>query len=277
MTDITLSASLSKSQDSLRVVTLNVWGQYGGWEDRRSVLIDGLRNLNPDLVAFQEALKTESYDQTVDLLGPGYHIVYQTDRNTDGTGCSIASRWPLGTVRELDLHLTPRTVDFPGAALVAEINAPEPVGTLLFANHFPNYQLDFELERELQTVAAARFIEDFVGQRNLHVILVGDLDATPAAASIRFWSGRQSLGGMSVYYRDAWESAHPNEPGYTFSQRNPLRSAVWEESRRIDYIFVRGGHKGTSLKIAACAQIFNEPVEGVWASDHFGVVADLTV
>jgi endonuclease/exonuclease/phosphatase family metal-dependent hydrolase len=32
--------------------------------------------------------------------------------------------------------------------------------------------------------------------------------------------------------------------------------------RRIDYVFVR---------------IFDEPVDGVWASDHFGVVAGLTL
>lgn len=277
MSDTTLSASLSKPRGSLRVVTLNLWGQQGNWEERRLVLLEGLRELNPDLVAFQEARKTETYDQTVDVLGSGYHVVYQTERDAHGTGCSIASRWPPGNLQELDLHFTPRTIDFPCATLVAEINAPEPFGTLLFANHFPNYQLDLELERELQTVAAAKFIEDLVGRRNLHVILVGDLDATPEAASIRFWCGRQSLGGMSVYYRDAWASAHPGEPGYTFSERNPLRAAVWDESRRIDYIFVRGGHKGTTLKIAACAQIFDEPVEGVWASDHFGVVADLTV
>src|SRR5215207_4932221 len=63
MSDRTLSASL-------RVITLNLWGQQGNWEARRSVLIDGLRNRNPDLVAFQEARKTETDDQTVDLLGP---------------------------------------------------------------------------------------------------------------------------------------------------------------------------------------------------------------
>ena len=82
---------------------------------------------------------------------------------------------------------------------------------------------------------------------------------------------------MSVYYGDAWAITHPDEPGYTFSMRNPLRSPVWEENRRIDYIFVRGGHKGSTLRIAACELIFDEPVGGVWASDHFGVMADLTV
>jgi hypothetical protein len=29
--------------------------------------------------------------------------------------------------------------------------------------------------------------------------------------------------------------------------------------------------------VVACERIFDQPVDGVWASDHFGVVADLEV
>jgi hypothetical protein len=47
------------------------------------------------------------YDQVADLLGVGYHLAHQRDRATDGSGCSIASRWPLQRVHEVDLHLTP--------------------------------------------------------------------------------------------------------------------------------------------------------------------------
>ena len=71
----------------------------------------------------------------------------------------------------------------------------------------------------------------------------GDLDADPDATSIRFWSGRQSLGGMSVCYRDAWESMQPQEPGHTFTPENPLMAlANWDwPFRRLDYLFVRCG------------------------------------
>jgi len=45
---------------------------------------------------------------------------------------------------------------------------------------------------------------------------------------------------------------------------------------RIDYVLVRcGEHGGPTLPIAACERIFDTPVDGVWASDHFGLVADL--
>ena len=86
-------------------------------------------------------------------------------------GVSIASRWPLAEVHEVNLHLTPRTANFGCMTLVTEIRVPEPFGPLLFVNHNPNYQLDYELERELQAVTAARFIEELVGECTLHVVL----------------------------------------------------------------------------------------------------------
>ncbi len=265
---------------------MNLWQRYGAWADRQAVLVDGLRALHPDLVAFQEVIKNDEYDQMLDLLGLEWNFAHQQRRGPEGMGISIASRWPISQVQEIDGHLTARTLNFPGGTLIAEVQAPEPIGSLLFVNHFPNWQLSFEYERELQTVAAARAVEERISQHPQQVVLVGDLDADPEAASIRFLSGRQSLGEMSVCYRDAWESAHPGEPGHTFSPDNPLvRDQVVKGTRpfrdwpfrRIDYIFVRyGEHGGPALDIAACTRIFDEPTGGVQASDHFGLMADLT-
>jgi endonuclease/exonuclease/phosphatase family metal-dependent hydrolase len=50
-----------------------------------------------------------------------------------------------------------------------------------------------------------------------------------------------------------------------------------ELGRRIDYVMVRCREYGPTLDVRACERIFDEPVDGVWASDHFGVVADLAV
>ncbi|MGA8593109.1 MAG: hypothetical protein WB676_00040 [Bryobacteraceae bacterium] len=185
----------------------------------------------------------------------------------------------------MDLNVAPRTAGFPCTSLVAEVVAPSQIGPLLFVNHFPNWQLSFEYERELQAVSTARFVEERIGQGNQQVVMVGDLDADPNAASIRFWSGRQSLGGISVCYRDAWESTHPELAGHTFTPQNPLvKDEVVKGMRpfrdwpfrRIDYVFVRfGAHGGNALDILACERIFDESVDGVWASDHFGLVADL--
>ncbi len=197
--------------NKVRVATLNLWGRRGAWEERRQVLVDGFRELRPDLVAFQEAVVGDGYDQVIDILGPSYHLAHQTDRELrrggdieDGQGISVASRWPLGKVWEPDLNVTPRTEDFACGALIVEVFAPQPVGPHLFVNHLPNWQLTFEHERELQTAIVGRAIEEIVEGCGLrHVVLAGDLDATPDAASVRFLRGRQALGGMSVCYRDA--------------------------------------------------------------------------
>src|SRR5215203_3679954 len=193
----------------VRVATLNLWGRHGAWDERRSVLVAGLRELHPDIIAFQEAVVTDGCYQVADQAG----------REAEGTGLSIASRWEVGEVWEETLHVTPR-VD-PSEIAVAEILAPRPLGTLLFAHHNPLWQLGFEHERELQAVAASRLVEDLLGKREVsHVVLAGDFNAAPDSASVRFWRGLQSLGDTSVCYRDAWESTHPEDPGHTFTPRN---------------------------------------------------------
>jgi endonuclease/exonuclease/phosphatase family metal-dependent hydrolase len=193
----------------MRVLTLNLWGRSGAWDRRRDVLVQGLRELRPDLVAFQEAIRTDDHDTAAELLAPSSPCSIRR-RTSPATGCAWRS---------------------PAAG------------------------------------------------RSRHAILAGDLDAVPEAASIRFLTGLQSLGGISVCYRDEWASLHPDDPGHTFALRNPL---VMEESevrqevgRRIDYVFVRGDANGPTLEIRDCALAFAEPVGEVWASDHFGVVADL--
>jgi endonuclease/exonuclease/phosphatase family metal-dependent hydrolase len=245
------------------------------------VLADGLRALKPDVVAFQEAVKTDDYDQVLDLLGPELRVSHQPAREPDGSGISIASRWPLGAVHEVQLPSARGAEDLPSAAYTVEVSAPAPVGTVLAVSYPSVWQLDDELTRERQAVVAARFVEELVGARPMHALLLSDLDATPDAASIRFWTGRQSLDGTSVCYRDAWESTHPDDGGHTFSPVNPLATTgdggdwALELGRRIDYVLVRCGHYGPTLDVRACERIFDSPVDGVFGTDHFGVLAEL--
>jgi endonuclease/exonuclease/phosphatase family metal-dependent hydrolase len=262
----------------VRVLTLNLWGRRGDWEARRAVIAEALRELRPDLVALQEAVVTEEYDQAADLLGPDFELAHQREREPGedgverGQGTSIASVWPLGEVREVDLHVTSRTAGFACTTLIAE--AETPLGPLVFANHVPSWQLDFERERELQALAAAGELERLAEDR--HVVLAGDFTADPQSAGVRFITGRQSLEGTSVCYRDAWESVHGAEPGETFTPANPLVTDWDWPYRRLDYVLVRcGEHGGPTLEITGCERFLDEPVDGVWASDHFGVTAEL--
>jgi endonuclease/exonuclease/phosphatase family metal-dependent hydrolase len=263
----------------VRVLTMNLFAHHRNWAERREVLSAGARDLNPDLAVFQEAIRTATYDQVDEILGPGYHVFHQRGRSDDGGGASIASRWPLEVCREADLQMTDGLYrsGWIGSLAVVEVRAPKPIGPVLLVHHKPTWQSGVELERERQAVASARIVEEIVAGTDRHVVLAGDFDATPDSASIRFWTGRQSLDGMSVYYQDAWEAVHGDEPGHTFTPANGIRSGRWRPrpGRRIDYVMVRCGDHGATLDITGCELAFDRSVGGVWASDHFGVWADL--
>jgi endonuclease/exonuclease/phosphatase family metal-dependent hydrolase len=267
----------------MRMLTYNLWNRQGDYPARRDVLHAALRELRPDIAVLQETVLLDDYDQVADLLGDGYHVVHQQGRTPDGVGASIASRWPVSDVREEPLHVTPR-VDpaepWIGSVALAVITAPPPYGRLLLVHFKPSWQFDLAYERELQAVRTARLVEQAVaGDRPGHVLLAGDFDATPDSSMVRFWTGRQSLGELSVAYRDAWESVHGGNAGLTFSPENPLQATgelPLELGRRIDYILIRNDERGPTLAVTGCARFLDHPVRGVWASDHFGVTADLT-
>jgi endonuclease/exonuclease/phosphatase family metal-dependent hydrolase len=266
----------------MRVMSLNLFGHHGDWPARRELLTAGLRRLRPDVVALQEAVVDDTDDQAAELLWAGYHLAHQTlGLVGDGRhhGASVASRWPILQVHEVDLHLTPRTGDYSCGTVIAELAAPAPLGRLLAVSHGPSWAWWAEAERELQALAVVRRIEELVADGPAHVVVGGDFNATPDSSSVWFWTGRKSLDGTSTAYRDCWESVHGADPGWTIDPGNPLTHLEeWDANRgrRIDYLLVRCGDHGPSLRIADCRRVFDEPVGGVMASDHYGVVADLT-
>jgi len=100
---------------TLRALTLNLFAQHGNWPARRAALRTGLAALRPDVLTLQEAIVGNGYDSALDVLGDGYAVAHQTQGLVgDGShrGASVASRWPIAAVHEVDLHLTPRTGDY---------------------------------------------------------------------------------------------------------------------------------------------------------------------
>lgn len=256
---------------TVRVVTLNVWAHGGDWPARRAVLATGFAALAPDLVALQETVVGDAGDQTREIVGDGFEVVHSQRRSDDGTGVSIASRWSIADVEELELDASARDEGFPCTTLIATIDAPELDAPLRLVNHFPSWKPQQELERERQAVQAASRLEQLAG----HVVVAGDFDADPDAASLRFWTGRRSLHGVSVCYRDAWARVHPGEPAPTFTpDENPLVADPDWPFRQIDHVLVRcGEHGGPTLPIRACRRVFDD----VAASDHYGLLAELDV
>jgi endonuclease/exonuclease/phosphatase family metal-dependent hydrolase len=144
-------------------------------------------------------------------------------------------------------------------------------------------QLDAEAVREQQAIALTDL--DARHRRELPTIIAGDFNATPDAASIRYLRGLQSLGGRSVQYHDAWEIAGSG-PGYTWTTKNPntqnvVDAVVRQPARhqRFDYVFIGSWHqhRNSYCQVRSAAVAFDQPIDGVWASDHYGVVVDVDI
>jgi endonuclease/exonuclease/phosphatase family metal-dependent hydrolase len=270
----------------LRVLTLNVQNDDGDAR-RMDVLNRRLRELKPDLVALQEVVQTRGRRQLTELLDGtalyGTHqgdvLAYQPPWADKYGGSAVATRWPHRLVETLDLRLAGAS-DVPWCTLAASVAVPD-LGELLFVATATSWRLDAESARERQAIALTDL--DARHRQSLPTVIAGDLNASPEAASIRYLSGLQSLNGRSVYYHDAWAVAGKG-PGHTWTVDNPgARSEIEQlvgqpdHRRRLDYVFVgsRHAHPAAPCRILSAALAFDQPVDGIWASDHFGVVVDL--
>jgi len=272
----------------LRIVTLNVWNKQGD-PGRTDLINRELRRLEPDLVSFQEVVHSPQRNQLAELIdGTGLHGTHQADlvRATPPHadrfgGTALATRWPHHINEVLDLRMSDAN-DVPWCSLAATVPLPGE-GDLLFISATTSWRLAAESARERQVVALSDL--DARHRRVLPTVIAGDFNATPEAASIRYLRGLQSLGGRSVRYNDAWEVAG-SRPGHTWTTDNPNANSEIgmivrqpQHRRRIDYVFVGSwdAHPKAICEVLAASLAFDQPVGGIWASDHFGVVADLDV
>ena len=107
---------------------------------------------------------------------------------------------------------------------------------------------------------------------NLKVVAVGDFNTPPAGDASEAYNILMdpSNGKMS----DVWPLVS-DEPGYTCCQAADLANLESEATTRIDLILTR-----TSAVKTISVQLVGEEAKtsnGLWASDHFGVVAELTI
>jgi endonuclease/exonuclease/phosphatase family metal-dependent hydrolase len=269
----------------LRVLTINVQNDEG--DPRRTGLLNQeIRRLAPDLVAFQEVCYPGRRDQLAELVaGTGLHTTHQAavlDRlPPDGDrygGTAIATRRPHRVLEVLEN----RTGDVHWWTLAVSVPVPS-LGEQLFIVPTTPWRLDAEAARERQAIEITEL--DARHRTGLPTIIAGDLNAGPDASSIRYLSGLQALQGRSAHYHDAWAVGGAG-PGHTWTVDNPLAAAEIERvlgqpghRRRIDYVFVGSAHAHprARARIVAARLIADRPVDGVWLSDHAGVVADLDV
>lgn len=242
----------------LRILTWNIWN-YNQWVERKAHLVDSIRVINPDIIAFQEIRRNylQEPDQATQLERelPGYSIVVQPAAIAEyyWEGLAIFSKNHIARVNYLGLSRDQHDIeDAPHQRIVlgARVEWGEK-SVCVFNTH-----LSLSEAARLRTVREVlQFIEAF-SAKNDPVILVGDFNAQPHEKAIE--AIRQSKLGL----KDAWEESHNLEAGETWE--------IPTLSERLDYIFY-----GKALSLISCERVGLKPdANGVYPSDHCGLVAD---
>lgn len=289
------------SGPTLRVLTLNIGSLLEPeWERRRHEIVAWVDRLEPDVICFQEVSEGATRPNTAGWIadaaagrwhwafGGGGVLPEMWPDATGRFGSAVLSRWPID---ESNCHLLGHAgVDAPGDAVVAalpwELFHARTAGIDLFSTHLAPAP-DHGRHRQVQVAEIDQLIKATRGGRDVHQfgqrreglppILCGDFNAEADSDEIRFLCGLTTLNDSTTFYQDVWRIVGDG-PGYTNDwQRNPFCAALNVHRKRIDYVFVGDPflRKGNAGRVLDAQLVADEPITGIVASDHFGVLAEI--
>jgi endonuclease/exonuclease/phosphatase family metal-dependent hydrolase len=256
----------------LRVLSWNLWGQFGPWRARQPAIAQTIRSLDPDIACLQEVWASDQTNQAAELAQiHGLHHTYAyRDDGPVHWGNAILSRWPIARSEWRPLP-TAGEPDELRTVLFAEIDGPRgPIQ--VFCTHL-NWRFDHSAARVAQVKAIAALIEE-CRPRTYPPILAGDMNAAPDSDEMRMLTGRSVVAAPKLAFHDAWEVAGEGA-GMTWSNDNPYAALDLEPSRRIDYVFAGWPKEGGRGHVVGARVVGTEPVDGIVPSDHYGVLAEL--
>jgi endonuclease/exonuclease/phosphatase family metal-dependent hydrolase len=257
------------SAESISILSLNTWNRSGPYPQRLPLIREALQRLQPDLIALQEVVSDAHADELLNELG--YHCEWFGVEQ----GVAIAARWPISQREERWLPGDDGKPQSGGPALRGLVQSP--YGIIPFTTtHTYCYATHHGFKRERLMPALNEFART-KDKDHLPAILAGDFNADPDSAEIRYLKGLQSLESRSAYWCDAWDHAGDGSKGITWSRDNAFAAWVPWPNRRIDYIFVAQPRLDGAGTIKECKVVMNEKTNGVWPSDHFGVLARVRV
>jgi endonuclease/exonuclease/phosphatase family metal-dependent hydrolase len=269
------------AETRVRIATWNIWARYGPWEARAPVIAATLRAIDADIVGLQEVWDDGERNQADELaraLGYNGSVWSPNVQFPDGVraGNAVISRWPIAVH---EARALPRegagAKDDEGEerlALFAEVDGPR--GTIQLSCAHLSWRDDHSAIRQEQVRALCEFVRER-RPRRFPAVVVGDLNSEPASDEIRMLTGLAAVPITGVVFRDAWRVVHGDAPGYTVANSNPFSRPNLSLEQRIDYVLT-GVPKLGGVGHAVDVRVFgDEPIEGMFGSDHYGVVAEL--
>jgi endonuclease/exonuclease/phosphatase family metal-dependent hydrolase len=258
-------------ETTMRIVTWNVWGLYGPWQERETAIAATLQDARPDIVVLTESWAKGGDSQCARLAGPldlphhAFSGVAAQEDQAALSGVAVMSRWPVR--RESSLAFGAARVQF------AELSGPRGMiqvyGLVMDAWWFDESQARQDAVRGL--LAHVNQAQD----TRAPLVICGDFNADPGSDEIRMLTGRTAAPVPGLSFYDAWEVAGPPGPGQTWSNSNPWATQLLWPDRRIDYIFAATPRTGGAGHPVHTALLGTRPVSGTYPSDHYALQANL--
>ncbi len=239
-------------EPALTVVTFNIWHNMGDWAARQPLLVEAVRAADADVIALQEVLEDAAVDlpnqarSLAETLG-GYEVRF-CSTDPEGAlrryGNAILSRLPI---LESDWKKLEPLDDFRTALRVRVSHGGRPLDIV---NTHLAWQQDAQAVRARQIADLA----DWLPADGTPLIVMGDFNAV------------QEDGGLAWLTGPRFTSALPR--GAVATTLNPAKG---HPERVIDHIFAQSA----AFTPAEARLLGDQPVNGEYPSDHFGVRAVL--
>ncbi len=257
LTLFTLPSHAAGASDTFRVVTLNLWHDKADWPRREAVIAATLKSLQPDVIVLQEVLQHAQLRNQAQTLGDaiGYRWRFFSADAADADrryGNAILTRHAIRAeswraLRPLDDHRSAAHVRIAVGARLVDV----------FATHLHYTPEGVAIRRE-QIADLIAYVRDTSGPGP--VIVAGDFNAPVDAPE---------MSPLLESWKSAYDVARPRAlaDAVAHSTLNP----AFHPPLRVDHVLL----DPRAFAVGDSERLFVAQSEGVWASDHFGVMATL--
>lgn len=257
------------------LLSFNTWKCDGDYAARLPLMVEGIKQLAPDVILLQEAFcaSGENFDTAGAIAARGGYqlarararrkIRHVGGKDVDSSSdLAILTRSPARSVRVVDLEADPR--DGERVALLADVDTP--LGVLSVGNVHLSHLADGDALRRRQFMAAIGALPPGAG-----AVVGGDFNCP---------GDRIPVPGTAFASHRITHSTTVGPHRLKDGTLNPIPPAAGRRDRRaIDHVFVlrpRGVSSGVSLAGAKVVLNAPDPSTGLYASDHAGVLAQIS-
>ncbi|SDQ27248.1 endonuclease/exonuclease/phosphatase family protein [Pseudoxanthomonas sp. CF125] len=250
-------SSPAPSEKTLKVVTLNLYHDKDDWPKRRVQIAEELKRLQPDAIALQEVLQDEGLTNQAEWLatqlGYQWHFV-----STDPAGQprrygnALLTRHPI--LKRSQKLLQPLDDSRSAGFLRIDLDG-RPLNLYVTHLHWTDQGGAIrarQIADLMQYIAAT--------SENIPSLVAGDFNST---------ADSPELAALREGFVDTYGNRHPRADAVSSSTLNPK---YFVAPKRIDHVFFQRG----AFAPLGAAILFSQPdAQGVWASDHFGMLVEL--